>query len=287
MTTLVGRLERDGLVRARAGPRRRARRARRPHRARPRRGWTRCREPAPRCSQAPRRAHRRRARGAGRRPARAGQADWKETDNEPQDQPKAVWAVAFACVIAFMGIGLVDPILPALAKDLHATPSQVVAAVHELLRVHRRLDARHRLRLQPDRRRARRCSPAWRSSSSFSALAGRVRHRRRDRRLPRRLGPGQRAVHRHRARGDHRRGQRRRVAARSSSTRPRSASASRPARCSAALLGGISWRGPFFGTAVLMAIGFVAISCCSKSPPSRRAGSRSPTRCGPCATAAC
>ena len=30
-------------------------------------------------------------------------------------QPKAVWAVAFACVVAFMGIGLVDPILPALA----------------------------------------------------------------------------------------------------------------------------------------------------------------------------
>lgn len=40
-------------------------------------------------------------------------------------QPKAVWAVAFACVIAFMGIGLVDPILPVLATDLDATPSQV------------------------------------------------------------------------------------------------------------------------------------------------------------------
>ena len=40
-------------------------------------------------------------------------------------QPKAVWAVAFACVIAFMGIGLVDPILPALASSLHASPSQV------------------------------------------------------------------------------------------------------------------------------------------------------------------
>ena len=26
-------------------------------------------------------------------------------------QPRAVWAVGFACVIAFMGIGLVDPIL--------------------------------------------------------------------------------------------------------------------------------------------------------------------------------
>jgi MFS family permease len=40
-------------------------------------------------------------------------------------QPKAVWAVAFACVIAFMGIGLVDPILKPIADQLHATPSQV------------------------------------------------------------------------------------------------------------------------------------------------------------------
>ncbi|GAB3404815.1 MFS transporter [Schumannella luteola] len=39
-------------------------------------------------------------------------------------QPKQVWAVAFACVIAFMGIGLVDPILPAIAKDLRATETQ-------------------------------------------------------------------------------------------------------------------------------------------------------------------
>ncbi|HVV14678.1 MFS transporter [Amycolatopsis sp.] len=40
-------------------------------------------------------------------------------------QPKAVLAVAFACVVSFMGIGLVDPILPALSQQLHATPSQV------------------------------------------------------------------------------------------------------------------------------------------------------------------
>ncbi len=43
----------------------------------------------------------------------------------PFRQPRAVWAVAFACVISFMGIGLVDPILPALSQQLHATPSQV------------------------------------------------------------------------------------------------------------------------------------------------------------------
>ena len=40
-------------------------------------------------------------------------------------QPKAVWAVAFACVIAFMGLGLVDPILPAISHQLHASPAQV------------------------------------------------------------------------------------------------------------------------------------------------------------------
>ncbi len=39
-------------------------------------------------------------------------------------QPRAVWAVAFACVIAFMGIGLVDPILPSIAADLNATPTE-------------------------------------------------------------------------------------------------------------------------------------------------------------------
>jgi MFS transporter, ACDE family, multidrug resistance protein len=41
------------------------------------------------------------------------------------DQPRSVWAVAFAAVVAFMGIGLVDPILPTLAHDLDASPSQV------------------------------------------------------------------------------------------------------------------------------------------------------------------
>ncbi|MFF4703774.1 MFS transporter [Streptomyces sp. NPDC001288] len=40
-------------------------------------------------------------------------------------QPKAVWATAGASVVAFMGIGLVDPILPSIAKGLDATTSQV------------------------------------------------------------------------------------------------------------------------------------------------------------------
>lgn len=40
-------------------------------------------------------------------------------------QPRAVWAVFFACIIAFMGLGLVDPILPAISKSLHASQSEV------------------------------------------------------------------------------------------------------------------------------------------------------------------
>jgi ACDE family multidrug resistance protein len=43
----------------------------------------------------------------------------------PFRQPKGVWAVAVACVVSFMGIGLVDPILPALSSQLQASPSQV------------------------------------------------------------------------------------------------------------------------------------------------------------------
>jgi MFS transporter, ACDE family, multidrug resistance protein len=41
-------------------------------------------------------------------------------------QPKSVWAVAFASVVAFMGIGLVNPILKPIAQNLGATPSQVL-----------------------------------------------------------------------------------------------------------------------------------------------------------------
>ncbi|MBB3108853.1 putative MFS family arabinose efflux permease [Paenibacillus phyllosphaerae] len=51
---------------------------------------------------------------------------------KPQTQPvsmfnqsKAVLAVVFASIIAFMGLGLVDPILPAIAEKLHASHSDV------------------------------------------------------------------------------------------------------------------------------------------------------------------
>lgn len=42
-----------------------------------------------------------------------------------KNQPKAVWITAFAAVIAFMGIGLVDPILLSIAEALDAGPEQV------------------------------------------------------------------------------------------------------------------------------------------------------------------
>jgi MFS transporter, ACDE family, multidrug resistance protein len=47
------------------------------------------------------------------------------TAASPFRQPKAVFAVAFACVVSFMGIGLVDPILPAISHQLGASPSEV------------------------------------------------------------------------------------------------------------------------------------------------------------------
>ena len=47
------------------------------------------------------------------------------TAASPFRQPKAVFAVALACVVSFMGIGLVDPILPAISHELNASPSEV------------------------------------------------------------------------------------------------------------------------------------------------------------------
>ena len=40
-------------------------------------------------------------------------------------QSLTVWAVFFACIVAFMGLGLVDPILTSIAAQLQATPAQV------------------------------------------------------------------------------------------------------------------------------------------------------------------
>jgi MFS transporter, ACDE family, multidrug resistance protein len=40
-------------------------------------------------------------------------------------QPKSVWATAFAAMVGFTSIGLVDPILVSIARGLDASPSQV------------------------------------------------------------------------------------------------------------------------------------------------------------------
>ncbi|MFW0783773.1 MFS transporter [Gordonia sp. CPCC 206044] len=42
-----------------------------------------------------------------------------------RQQPRAVWVTAFAAVIAFMGIGLVDPILNTIREALNAPPSKL------------------------------------------------------------------------------------------------------------------------------------------------------------------
>lgn len=60
------------------------------------------------------------APGAGAAPSHGGGGD-----GGLLHQPRAVWAVAAACVIAFMGIGLVDPILKPIGEELDASPSQV------------------------------------------------------------------------------------------------------------------------------------------------------------------
>jgi Arabinose efflux permease len=48
-----------------------------------------------------------------------------EPKNSMFNQPIAVWAVAFASIIAFMGLGLVDPILPTMKDELGASDSQL------------------------------------------------------------------------------------------------------------------------------------------------------------------
>ena len=47
-------------------------------------------------------------------------------NNSILKQPVAVWALAFACAVSFMGIGLVDPTLPAISRELDATPTQTM-----------------------------------------------------------------------------------------------------------------------------------------------------------------
>lgn len=66
-------------------------------------------------------------------PQKADGTELRDTETQQQGkqssifhQPIAVWAIAFACMVSFMGIGLVDPILPAISRELNSTPSQTM-----------------------------------------------------------------------------------------------------------------------------------------------------------------
>ena len=58
-------------------------------------------------------------------PAESSLLEPEHTATSLLKQPRAVWAVFFASIVAFMGLGLVDPILPAIARNLHASSSEV------------------------------------------------------------------------------------------------------------------------------------------------------------------
>ena len=63
---------------------------------------------------------------AAARPARSAAQAAAPTLREAFRQPKSVWAIAFAATVSFMGIGLVDPILPAISSQLDASPSEAM-----------------------------------------------------------------------------------------------------------------------------------------------------------------
>lgn len=72
---------------------------------------------------------RKRDADAGTAPAAEAAADRAPTPAEVGrqsilHQPPAVWAITFACVVSYMGIGLVDPILPTIAGALEASAGQ-------------------------------------------------------------------------------------------------------------------------------------------------------------------
>ncbi|MCI4011225.1 MFS transporter [Brevibacterium sp. ZH18] len=172
-------------------------------------------------------------------------------------QPRAVWAVAFAAVIAFMGIGLVDPILPAISADLHASPAQSMLLFTSYLFitggmmfftsfVSSRIGAKTTLLIglilivafsamaglsgSVDQiigfRAGWGLGNALFISTALSTIVGAA------------SGGAEKAIILYEA-----------ALGVGIATGP----------LLGGLLGGISWRGPFFGTAVLMAIGFIAI----------------------------
>ena len=193
-------------------------------------------------------------------------------------QPRAVWAVAFACVVAFMGIGLVDPILPAIAGELHAGPSQVellFTSYFAITGLAMLVTGFASSRLGPKRT----LLGGLALVVVFSALAGASGTVGQIVGFRAGWGLGNALF-----------------IATALSVIVGSASggvagaiilyeaalgvgiASGPLL--GGLLGGVSWRGPFFGTAALMAVGFVAITTLLQHspPPARRTSIAAPLR---------
>ncbi|MDO9356058.1 MAG: MFS transporter [Solirubrobacteraceae bacterium] len=65
------------------------------------------------------------AQAPGAAPAADAGASASPTPATKLKQPPAVWAVLAASVVAFMGIGLVDPILPVIGQGLNASHAQI------------------------------------------------------------------------------------------------------------------------------------------------------------------
>jgi ACDE family multidrug resistance protein len=172
-------------------------------------------------------------------------------------QPRAVWAVAFAAVIAFMGIGLVDPILPAISAELDATPAESMLLFTSYLFItggmmfftsflSSRIGAKTTLLVGLI------LIVAFSALAGFSGTVDQIIGFRAGWGLGNALfistalstivgaasGGSEKAIMLYEA-----------ALGVGIATGP----------LLGGLLGGISWRGPFFGTAILMAIGFIAI----------------------------
>ncbi|GAE71240.1 transporter [Cutibacterium acnes JCM 18916] len=184
----------------------------------------------------------------------------------------AVWAVTIAVAFSYMGVGVVDPILPEISSALKASPGQTELLFSTYLFVSAALMffcflGRHSHWAQED--------PA-RRLGYHRDLRGGVRiiwACRSHHWIPRRLGGGQRPVRLNRF--GHGVRSIRRTQASDHALRGCLGSwyGSRSARRRS--LGSISWRGPFLGTAVLMAVGLIAIVLFVPPTPIERSARRS------------